>query len=324
MPSPWIRKPLSVVYQHESTTAGTTDHQHHNHQQVRHLSVWDLIGIGVGGTIGSGIFVLTGQIAAQYAGPLTWASFVLAGAAACCSGVCYAELSARIPAAGSTYVYSYVCLGEVAAVVAAACLTLEYAVAGAAVARSWGDKVFDCIDKNNYFGLNMDWMHGKTVSLPAGLVSAVSTVLLLAGVQESKAATNYITAFKMAIVLFMIVGGFLLFQPKNMSRPLAPYGVSGVLRGATTSFFGYLGYDEVCCVAGEALRPAQNMPRAVMGTLIIVSISYVLASIALTGMVNYTLISPTSGFPEAFETRGIHWAASLTGKFLQILASCAA
>jgi len=305
--SSWMfRKPLSVVHQQEVTEAQQASH----HVLKRHLSVWDLIGIGVGGTVGSGIFVLTGQIAANFAGPCTFVSFAIAGVAACCSGVCYAELSGRIPAAGSTYVYSYVCLGEVAAVVAAACLTLEYGVSGAAVARSWGDKIIDI--SNSWLNISTAWMKPWGINVPASIVSLASTFLLLAGVQESKQVTNFFTAFKMLIVLFMTVGGLVLFQKANYAPPIAPFGASGILRGATSSFFGYLGYDEVCCVAGEAQHPARDMPRAVLGTLITVTICYVLAAFALTGMVHYTEVSPTSGFPAAFSTRNVEWAAHVT------------
>ena len=142
----WRRKkPLWVVLREieESNTEsypGASDnssHQRHHQQQQqnirRHLSLVDLISVGVGGTIGSGIFVLAGFIARNYAGPATAVSFAISGVAAAASGVCYAELSGRIPTSGSTYVYSYVCMGEIAAVVAAACLTLEYGVSGAAV-----------------------------------------------------------------------------------------------------------------------------------------------------------------------------------------------
>lgn len=143
--SPWIRKPLHIVHEQEVSQETQADHsaageqqqqQHRHSRRVRrHLTLLDLLSVGVGGTVGSGIFVLTGQIASQYAGPLTFVSFTIAGLAACCSGTCYAELAARIPAAGSTYVYAYICWGEVVAVVSAACLTLEYGIAGAAVAR---------------------------------------------------------------------------------------------------------------------------------------------------------------------------------------------
>jgi amino acid transporter len=329
--SPWIRKPLSVVHQQESSLSlhALGEQQRRNNdnntdtttpsanaavnQLRRHLSVYDLIGIGVGGTVGSGIFVLTGQIAAQYSGKAVALSFAIAGTAAVLSGACYAELSARIPAAGSTYVYAYVCLGELAAVLAAACLTLEYGVSGAAVARTWGDKVLLWLQ--HHTSSSLDWLQpgGGMVNLPAFAVSAVSTTLLLSGVQESKRVMNAVTALKMLIVLFMIVGGFMLYNRElTASQPFAPFGASGVLRGATTSFFGYLGYDEVCCVAGEAKHPARDMPRAVLGTLLTVTVCYVLAATALTGMLPYTEISPTAGFPDAFAVRHWEWAAELT------------
>ncbi|GAX17787.1 hypothetical protein FisN_24Hh144 [Fistulifera solaris] len=293
--SPWIRKPLHAVYQYEQQ------------QLHRHLSLWDLLGIGVGGTVGSGIFVLTGQIAAQYAGTWTWCSFAVSGVAATCSGVCFAELSGRIPAAGSSYAYAYVCFGQWAAILAASCLTLEYGIAGAAVARSWGDKVLLVIAGENAPN-ESSW-----VNVPALLISALSTLLLVKGVKESKTATNFVTMMKMLLVFFMIAGGFWLSPTRtynNSHKSSIP--TAGILRGATSSFFGYLGYDEVCCVAGEAKHPVRDMPRAVLGTLGLVTITYVTASIALTGMVeNPQDISPTSGFPSAFRSRHVEWAAEI-------------
>ena len=165
----------------------------------------------------------------------------------------------------------------------------------------------------HYGGSDASWMQPAVINLPAFTVSAVSTALLLLGVQESKRVMNWITILKMLVVGFMIVGGFMLYNRSlTDSQPFAPFGASGVLRGATTSFFGYLGYDEVCCVAGEAKNPARDMPRAVLGTLLIVTICYVLAATALTGMLPYTAISPTAGFPDAFRTRGWEAAAQLT------------
>lgn len=321
--SPFLRKPLHVVRQQQQSHGSTDDPGRadatgsQNDNSHRHLSLLDLLFIGVGGTVGSGLFVLTGQIAAHYSGSSTWISFLLAGAAATTSGLCFAELSGRLPLAGSTYVYAYVCLGELAAVLAAACLTLEYAVSGAAVARSWGDKVqelyhgYSTVDQDDQVQLPGQDAGSTFVNLPAFAVSSGATLLLLAGVHESKAVTNAITAFKMLIVAFMIVGGLVLFQGPNM-KPSAPYGARGVLRGATTSFFGYLGFDEVCCVASEALHPERDMPRAVLGTLVIVTICYVMASLALTGMLPFDEISATSGFPAAFYSRGISWAGTLT------------
>jgi hypothetical protein len=146
----------------------------------------------------------------------------------------------------------------------------------------------------------------------AGLISLLSVTVLACGVQESKRVTNVFTVTKVILVLFMIVGGFCLFQPSNMTPLIPPaLGATGVIRGATSSFFGYLGFDEVCCLASEAKNPS-DMPKAVLWTLAIVTSIYVLASISLCGMQNYEHISDTSGFPAAFADRGVHWAAQLT------------
>jgi APA family basic amino acid/polyamine antiporter len=317
--SPWIRKPLSVVRQQEAITAHPEEHQHSSSSSElhRHLSLWDLILLGVGGTVGGGIFVLTGQIAAAYSGKACFISFIIAGSAAALSGSCYAELAARIPAAGSTYVYAYVCLGEQLAVLAAACLTLEYGIAGAAVARTWGDKVrnmqYQHVVASSSASSSWIFNPNSNVNVPACLVSAASTLILLAGVRESKAIMNWTTLLKLIIITIMVVGGFFLYDVDvTRNEPWAPMGVGGVLRGATTSFFAYIGYDEVCCMAGEAQHPRRDMPRAVLGTLGIVTACYVLASIALTGMVPYEDISPTAGFPDAFRHRGRNFVAKIT------------
>lgn len=332
---PWLdhSRPFSPEDIHALMTmneclARSTDQDGHSsidepaEQLHRHLSLLDLLGIGVGGTVGSGIFVLTGQIASQYAGRATWCSFALSGMAAMCSGLCFAELSGRIPATGSTYAYAKLCWGRLAAVVAAACLTLEYAMSGAAVARTWGDKVIlmASLDSNEYPSDKPSayhWLQPMGLNVPAFLISASSTFILLAGIRESKLVTNVFASLKMSLVTFMILGGFWLWFRKDPSTnlqvvPWAPLGAPGIFRGATSSFFGYLGYDEVCCVAAEARNPARNMPRAVLGTLGIVTTTYILASLVLANMVDDpTQLSATSGFPSAFQLRRVEWAASI-------------
>lgn len=277
----------------------------------RHLSLFDLVCVGVGATIGSGIYVLCGLIANKYAGPATFLSWGIAGGAACFSGVCYAELAGKLPSAGSVYVYAYVSIGELPAVLAAACLTLEYVGSAAAVARSWGDKI-------------IEWAHEESLPLEryldpgfgfnpmAFIVSFSSTLLLLKGVKESKGVTNFFTVFSVCLVLSMAVGGLTLMQRKNLVPLIPPqYGLAGVFRGATSSFFGYIGYDEICCIAGEAVNPRKNLPRAVLLTLVIVATLYMAAALALTGMQPYLEISTKSGFPCAFRWNHVEWAAQL-------------
>lgn len=281
----------------------------------RHLSLFDLISIGIGGTIGSGLFVLCGLVAHDYAGPSTALSWALSGFAACTSGCCYAEMASRVPAAGSAYAYAFVAMGELWGVMAAACLSLEYIMAASAVARSWADKVV------LYLAEELDdehWIHEYvapnlwSVSPLAFVISTASIGLLLNGVHESKAVTNFFTYVKVGVVAFMVIVGFMWVEPSNWS-PFIPaqFGMAGVVRGSTATFFGYLGYDEVCQLAGEAQNPKRNLPIAIMMTLGGVTVLYITAALSLTGMQSYEDISPVSGFPAAFRANGATIAAQI-------------
>ncbi len=165
----------------------TPSSQSQSYQQsniiARHLTLFDLVSIGVGGTIGSGIFVLCGYIANHFAGPATCISWTIAGAAACLSGICYAELACRMPAAGSSYVYVYASMGELPAVLVAACLSLEYGISASAVARSWGDKCIQWINMD--LGIDVQFLDGNFNPL-ATIVAVASVGLLMGGVKESK------------------------------------------------------------------------------------------------------------------------------------------
>ena len=224
-------------------------HHHHSPLPPRHLSLFDLVSIGVGGTIGSGIFVLNGLIANQYAGPATFISWTVSGIAAMLSGCCYAELSGRIPSVGSSYAYAFVALGELPAFITAGMLTLEFLLSGSAVARSWGDKLVE------WFRVELDVSEkvlqflepGYGINPAACVVSLSCSMLVLAGVKESKKVTDLFTWLKVSLVIFMTVGGFILFNKDNFSPFIPPeFGTSGILRGAVSSFFGFLGFDAVC------------------------------------------------------------------------------
>jgi len=201
-------------------------------------------------------------------------------------------------------------------------LTLEYLVSSAAVARSWGDKVvewlvsdihLDADGSDSTSSLVLSILDpGYALNPMAFLVSAVSTVLLLSGVNESKSVTNFFTSVKVLLVVFMGLGGLVLLKPANLKPFIPPeLGIAGVFRGATSSFFGYIGYDEVCCLAGEAINPRVNLPRAIMIVIASITILYIFAALMLTGMEPYYEISETSGFPEAFRANGVNWAAQL-------------
>jgi len=289
----------------ERTNSGTTNNteEHHHHEMARHLTLFDLVCIGVGSTVGSGIFVLSGLIAKDMSGPASAISWAISGAAALTSGACYAELAGRIPEDGSSFAYVHQTMGELPAIIAAVCLTFEYTVAAALVARSWGDKFVDYLQVEMKVG---SWIQGilypgLSFSPMAFFISVAAIALLLKGVRESKTVTNVFTTIKIAVVTLMVLGGLALMNSDNLEPFVPPaYGVSGVMRGATTSFFGYLGFDEVCCVSGEAINPEKNMPRAVMIVLTFITTLYIVAAVALTGMQPYEEISETSGFSSAF------------------------
>lgn len=281
----------------------------------RNMSLFDLLCIGVGGTLGSGVFVLSGYVASTYAGPAAVLSLVIAGSACFFSAASYGELSCRIPAAGSTYAYTYYALGEYPAVLAAWALSLEYGISAAAVARSWGSKVAlyissfgvpitlpsdDAPSASNMYGVNYF----------AGIIAFICVSILLVGKNVGKMTVNTITVFKICLVVFIICTGLSIYNSSNMV-PFAPFGVSGVLAGATQSFFGFVGFDEVCCLAAEVKNPHKVLPQAVFGTIVIVTILSTLATLALVGTQSYTDESTTDGFSVAFRYRGLEWAAQI-------------
>jgi amino acid transporter len=318
---------------HHASSSSQSQHSTASTSLVRHLTLVDLLAVGVGGTIGSGLFVLAGLVANQYAGPATVISWALSGSAALLSGCCYAELSSRLPETGGAYVYAKRGIGELAGVLTAACLSLEYLAAASAVARSWGDKVVEWLA----FMLGSD--HSAVQHLGGGggggtgddgtdtapstssygfsplafLISSATILLLLNGVHESKKATNVFTALKVSLVAFMTIVGFLHASPSNWTPFVPPaFGYAGIVRGATGTFFGYLGYDQVSCLGGEAIDPHRNLPRAILATIVGVAVVYMTATLALTGMLPYTDISPVSGFPAAFYTIGLPVAGQIS------------
>eukprot|EP00578_Thalassiosira_sp_NH16_P001306 CAMPEP_0181133710 /NCGR_PEP_ID=MMETSP1071-20121207/31671_1 /TAXON_ID=35127 /ORGANISM="Thalassiosira sp., Strain NH16" /LENGTH=575 /DNA_ID=CAMNT_0023220123 /DNA_START=261 /DNA_END=1988 /DNA_ORIENTATION=+ len=293
-----------------------------NNELHRHLSLFDLVCVGVGATVGSGVFVLIGLISHTQAGPAVSVSWLVAGVAACASGLCYAELGGRFPSVGSSYVYAKETMGECAAVVAGACLTLEYTGSASAVARSWGDKVVSFAQTWEDEAVESAWYRFMMVMIDPGfginpcafLISTGSVLLLLDGVKESKSATNFFSTVNVSLVFFMATMSLILAKSENMSPFIPPeFGeAGGVIRGATSSFFGYIGFDEICCISGEAIDPTRNVPRAIIITLIVVTSLYCASSIGLAGMVPYEDISGTSGFPDGFRYRGYNWAADIT------------
>ncbi len=299
-------------------------------KELRHLSLFDLVAFGVGVTIGSGVFVLAG-LAAHSCGPSSSVSFLLSGLAISLSVLPYAELSATFPVDGSTYSYAYITLGEVFAVIACLCQTLEYGIAGAAVARSWGEKFVDWINEGHSqkeggndlpTGLQKFLEPGYDINPMAAIIVGICTLTLLCGVQESKLVTNIFAMAKLSLIIFMIVAGLLLSSnlfPNTVAsfsnwKPFVPpeSGGEGIFEAASILLFAYLGFDCICNRSGEARDPVRDVPKAMFFTLIIDGVLYTLAALTLTAMLPYTEISAVSGFPRAFGANGWIWAEKLT------------
>uniref|UniRef100_M4BDN5 Cationic amino acid transporter C-terminal domain-containing protein n=1 Tax=Hyaloperonospora arabidopsidis (strain Emoy2) TaxID=559515 RepID=M4BDN5_HYAAE len=298
----WRTKPIWVIHAEE------------NSQEIpRTLNLFDLCCIGIGATIGTGIFSTAGSIISKTAGPAAVLSWLVGGVICCLNALAYMELSTRVPSSGSTYAYAYHTIGELPAVVAAWLLTLEYAVSGAGVARSWGDKVEEWL-LLEYPEKNFHWLNLQSANLSGGLIQFLSMVVLLMGVRFGKAFVNTVTVIKVCVVAFIIVAGTAAMNLNNLS-PFVParsevdgtmaFGIQGIMTGASQAFFGYAGFEEICCLAGETKNPKKIMPIAVMIVSIGTMVLSVLCSLVLAGMVPYL---EAESFGVGFEGRGWKWA----------------
>jgi APA family basic amino acid/polyamine antiporter len=275
----------------------------------RVLGPVQLIMLGVGAIIGTGIFVLTGQAAAANAGPAIVLSMVIAGLASVLAALCYSEFAATVPVAGSAYTYAYATLGEFTAWVIGWDLILEYALGAATVAVGWSGNLVTLLHQLGWSipaaisaapGTVVQLAGGgmattvAVFNLPAVLITLAVTALLIVGVSESATVNAVIVVIKVAIVLVVIGAGAVFIQPANW-HPFIPentgtfgaYGWSGVLRGAGVIFFAYIGFDAVSTSAQEARDPQRDMPRGILGSLAICTVLFVLVSAVMVGVVPY-------------------------------------
>jgi APA family basic amino acid/polyamine antiporter len=276
-------------------------------QLKRVLGPVDLTALGIGAIIGTGIFVLTGQAAATHAGPGIVLSMVLAGIVSALAALCYAEFASTVPVAGSAYTYGYATLGELIAWIIGWDLILEYALGAATVAVGWSGYVVSLLaDLGIQVPPLLSAAPGTAVvladgtaatailNLPAILIAAAATVLLVVGIQESARVNAVIVFVKVAVVLLIIgIGG--MFVTAEYWQPFIPvntgnfgeFGWSGVLRGAGVIFFAYIGFDAVSTAAQEAKDPQRDMPIGIFASLIICTVLYVLVSGVMVGLVPY-------------------------------------
>ena len=255
----------------------------------RTLSAVDLIALGIGAVIGTGIFILPGTVAATKAGPGIILSFVLAAIVCAVAAMCYAEFASVLPIAGSAYSYGNIVYGEMIGWIIGWALVLEYVLAVATV--GWAAYFNSFIAG---FGLKLpkaitgsfDPAHGTYINVIAILIVCLIAWIIDTGLKTSIRLNNIIVVVKLAIiVLFLLVGSFYV-KPSNWT-PFAPFGGTGILKGAAVVFFAYLGFDAVSSSAAEVKNAKRNMPIGIIGTLVICTIFYILVSGVLTGMVSY-------------------------------------
>ncbi|AGE38447.1 amino acid permease [Lactiplantibacillus plantarum] len=257
----------------------------------RTLSAVDLIALGIGAVIGTGIFILPGTVAATKAGPGIILSFVLAAIVCAVAAMCYAEFASVLPIAGSAYSYGNIVYGEMIGWIIGWALVLEYVLAVATVAVGWAAYFNSFIAG---FGLKLpkaitgsfDPAHGTYINVVAILIVCLIAWIIDTGLKTSIRLNNIIVVVKLAIiVLFLLVGSFYV-KPSNWT-PFAPFGGTGILKGAAVVFFAYLGFDAVSSSAAEVKNAKRNMPIGIIGTLVICTIFYIFVSGVLTGMVSY-------------------------------------
>ena len=302
-----------------------------DHRLKRALGATNLTALGIGAIIGTGIFVLTGTVAAQNAGPAVVLSFVLAGVASIFAALCYSEFASLVPMAGSAYTYGYATLGEVFAWIIGWDLILEYALGAVTVSIGWSGYVVSFLhDIGIDIPAQLSAARGTLITLadgtqvaaifnlPAVIIIGIVTLLLVIGIKESANANNVIVIIKVAVVLLFIVGAAHAVNPANWHPFMPPstgvrgqFGWSGVMQGAGIVFFAYIGFDAVSTAAQEAKNPQRDMPIGIIGSLLICTVLYILVSGLATGIMSYRDLNVPDPIAVAADHAGLGWMSSL-------------
>ncbi|XP_050304478.1 cationic amino acid transporter 2 [Anthonomus grandis grandis] len=297
------------------------------------LSTLDLTALGVGSTLGVGVYVLAGEVAKTTAGPAVIISFLIAALASILAGLCYAEFGARVPKAGSAYVYSYVCIGEFFAFIIGWNLILEYLIGSASCVKALFLYFDNMANKtmSNYFMQTMP-MNGGQIATYADIfslaLSIVFAVALAFGAKESSLVNNVFTLVNIIIVLLVIISGIFKADAANWNRTaqeamgigmggFAPYGIKGIIKGAAKCFYGFIGFDCIATAGEEAKTPQKSIPIGVVMSLLIVFLSYFGMSTVLTMMLPYYEQDTTAPLPHVYEQIG--WT---TIKYIVSIGAC--
>jgi APA family basic amino acid/polyamine antiporter len=324
------------VFRTKSVERSIQDTDEPGHRLRRDLSALDLTVFGVGVIIGTGIFVLTGEVAKEKAGPAVALSFVAAGIACALAALCYAEFASTVPVAGSAYTFSFATLGELPAWIIGWDLVLELALAAATVAVGWSGYAKTLLSDLGWDLPPSVAGEHATFNIPAALIVLVVTGVLVLGVKISSRVNAVIVAIKITVVLFVIVAGLFFvkganyhpFIPKAVSTPevhggKAPliqvlfgylpstYGWAGIFAGAAIVFFAFIGFDIVATAAEETKKPQHDLPVGITASLVICTALYVAVSLVVVGMQNYRQLSVDAPLADAFQAVGHSGFATL-------------
>jgi APA family basic amino acid/polyamine antiporter len=309
----------SRLFRTKSIDQILADADHPEHRLKKTLTVWDLTGLGIGGIIGTGIFVLIGTAIVgdahrPGAGPGIILSFVLSGLTCALAALCYAEFAAMIPVSGSAYTYSYATLGEFLAWLTGWNLILEYGVACVAVAIGWSGYFNNilkfCGIELPHWATHAPGVDGGLVNLPAAIIVLLVTGILVLGVKESARTTGLIVLVKLAVILFFIGVGISAVEPANWT-PFMPFGFQGVGAAAAIVFFAYIGFDAVSTTAEEARNPQRDVPLGIIASLGICTLLYIAVAAVLTGLLPYGQIDVHAPVAEALRVVGFNWGAAV-------------
>ncbi|XP_064643072.1 high affinity cationic amino acid transporter 1-like [Lineus longissimus] len=280
----------------------------------RCLGVVELTALGVGSTLGAGVYVITGQVARQQAGPAIVLSFLVAAVASLLAGLCYAEFAARVPKAGSAYVYSYVSVGEMWAFVIGWNMILENMIGAASVGKAWS-QYFDTLFNDTvarYIAAHVPPMQAPGLAEHPDFIALVllivSTMVVAIGVKMSSVVSFVFTILNILVIGCVICIGLFHVDGKNWTNNFFPYGFKGVMSGAATCFYAFVGFDTIATSGEEAKQPSKNIPLAIVATLIICFLAYFGVSCVITLMVPYNELAVSAPLPKVFSQTGIYGA----------------
>ncbi len=279
------------------------------------LGAFDLILLGVGAIVGTGIFILPGTVAAGHSGPAIIFSFLIAALVCALAGMCYSEFSSSVPVTGSAYTYGYIVFGEIIAWFVGWALVLEYGLAAASVATGWSSYLISLLEGFNItiptaLSGPFNPAEGTYINLPAILIIMLISFLLSFGIQESAKINKIMVFVKVGVILLFIAVGVFYVKPENW-QPFMPFGMHGVISGAALVFFAYLGFDAVSSAAEEVKNPQRNLPIGIIGSLLVCSLLYISVSLVMTGIAPYTQLNVSNPVSYVLQLVQQDWIAGI-------------